>query len=104
MLAPEGRLIPRREPAKERRNTPTEFTVLPLRCSLQDTSPRPSLAEARGVRAMLPQANFDLIFEALDAVPPVTVEATTTNTAATRIRYDQRTQSTPEVTTPPKAS
>jgi hypothetical protein len=53
---------------------------------------------------MLPQANFDLIFEALDAVPPVTVEATTTNTAATRIRYDQRTQSTPEVTTPPKAS
>ena len=104
MLAPEGRLIPRREPAKERRNTPTEFTILPLRCSLQDTSPRPSLAEARGVRAMLPQANFDLIFEVLDVFLPVIVEAMTTNTAATRIATIQRTQSTPEVTSPPKAS
>ena len=54
--------------------------------------------------AVPPQLNFDLNFDILDVFLPVTVEAIMTKAAATRIATIQRTQSTPEVAPPPKAS
>jgi len=49
------------------------------------------------------QVSLDFIFDILDWFLPVTVEAITTSTAATRTATSQRTQSTPDVVPPPNA-
>jgi hypothetical protein len=83
----------------------------PTICGNQPSSRRCLKREPRSGRqvgALLscgpPQLNFDLKFDILDVLLPVTVEAITTKTAATTIATIQRTQSTPEVAPPPKAA